>query len=427
MANTSTASESSSKISPTTYDALIEPIVQVLEEQAPEVDKEADSRKLFFIDFVHTLIYGVVSQIKYLRRLATDLQTSSTARELGISATPFSTLKDGFERFPASAFGMIFSVLLMNVHWIPIQEIQELGMIYLVDGSLFPAMANILWATYSNNHNAIRLHLSFELNRMIPVEFAIGTGTSNEKKFLASIVKAGITYVADRGYVCFKLFQQIAEKGAFFVIRAKTNLQYSSVKSLQITSVPQKLFRAVTDAIVTLDNDDSGNQYRLVTFSIFNTVYFLLTNRFDLTTFQIMLIYAYRWQVELIFRFIKRTLNGIHLFNYSQNGVQICFYVLLITSMLQLRLKQICVQLNETNEKPNSHSSSPQKTTDSISTDSQGNANIPKDVTTAYSFFTRIGENLKKYWKISCHWLITLKNLLAQPFDTLTIRHLGYG
>jgi len=424
MANTTKSSETSPRISATTFDALIEPIVRVLKEQASEVDKEADSRKLFFIDFVHTLIYGVVSQIKYLRRLATDLQTSSTARDLGIPATPFSTLKDGFERFPASAFGVLFSSLLMNVHWLPIQEIQELGMIYLVDGSLFPAMTNILWATYSSNHNAIRLHLSFELNRMIPVEFAIGPGTSNEKKFLSSIVKAGITYVADRGYVCFKLFEQIVEKGAFFVIRAKTNLKFSTVKSLQITSVPHKLFRAITDSVVTLDNDNSENQYRLVTFTIFNTVYFLLTNRFDLTTFQIMLIYAYRWQVELIFRFLKRTLNGIHLFNYSQNGVQICFYALLITSMLQLRLKQICVQLNEENKKSDTQSP---KTINPISIDSDGKSNIPKDVTTPYSFITRIGENLKKYWKISCHWLITLKNLLAQPFDTVTIRRLGYG
>jgi hypothetical protein len=427
MTNAPISAGSIFQISPTTFEILIEPISQPLREQAPQVDKEADSRKLYFIDFVHTLIYAVVSQIKYLRRLATDLQSSSIARDLGIPATPFSTLKDGFERFPASAFGMLFSALLMNVYWIPIQEIQELGMIYLVDGSLFPAMANILWTTYGSNHNAIRLHLSFELNRMIPVEFAIGTGTSNEKKFLASIVKEGITYVADRGYVCFKLFGEIVAKGAFFVIRAKTNLQFRKVKSLQITSVPQKLFRAVTDSVVTLDNDDSENQYRLVTFTIFNTVYYLLTNRFDLTTFQIMLIYAYRWQIELIFRFLKRTLNGIHLFNYSQNGVQICFYALLITSMLQLRLKQVCVQLNDANEKTKPHSSSPRKTSDSISTDSDGKAIIPKDVTTPYSFITRIGENLKKYWKISCHWLITLKNLLAQPFDATTIRRLGYG
>ena len=140
-----------------------------------------------------------------------------------------------------------------------------------------------------------------------------------------------------------------------------------------------------------------------------------------------MLIYAYRWQVELIFRFLKRTLNGLHLFNYSQNGVRICFYALIITSMLQLRLKQLCLKLNETTSEPNPHSSSAQDPIDSISTDSEGKAKIPKDVTTTYSFIARIGENLKKYWKISCHWLITLKNLLAQPFDALTIRRLGYG
>ena len=47
--------------------------------------------------------------------------------------------------------------------------------------------------------------------------------------------------------------------------------------------------------------------------------------------------------------------------------------------------------------------------------------------TNAYTFIESIGEKLKIYWKISCHWLLKLKNLLAKPFDYKIIQQLGYG
>jgi len=69
-----------------------------------------------------------------------------------------------------------------------------------------------------------------------------------------------------------------------------------------------------------------------------------LTNRFDLTTFQIICIYAYRWQIELLFRFLKRTMNGLHLIKNDKRGVMIQFYALLITAILGRNLKQDVLQ-----------------------------------------------------------------------------------
>jgi hypothetical protein len=36
-----------------------------------------------------------------------------------------------------------------------------------------------------------------------------------------------------------------------------------------------------------------------------------------------------------------------------------------------------------------------------------------------------IGDKLKRYWKIGIHWLMTLRSLLAQPFDKRAIEILG--
>ncbi|MCP4357120.1 MAG: hypothetical protein GY796_03765 [Chloroflexi bacterium] len=41
------------------------------------------------------------------------------------------------------------------------------------------------------------------------------------------------------------------------------------------------------------------------------------------------------------------------------------------------------------------------------------------------TFLATVGSKLHRYWKIGIHWLITLRNLLAQPFDQRVIHLLG--
>jgi hypothetical protein len=103
----------------------------------------------------------------------------------------------------------------------------------------------MLWAEYTSQHRAIRLHLCFELNRMIPAHFLVDTGNSNEKKALLSMLETDVTYIADRGYLSFSLLATIAAAKAFFVIRAKVNLVYTSVERLPVNlpTTVQHLFR----------------------------------------------------------------------------------------------------------------------------------------------------------------------------------------
>lgn len=328
----------------TTFDVLISPLSDILAKESASIDQAAGSERLFFTDFVKILIFGFVISVGSLRKLVTELKTNLNAKTLGLPEIPNSTLQEGFIRFRAESFRLLFTTLLSSSVFMTIPEMHALGTLYLIDGSLFPVIKGIHWATYKKNRNAIKLHLAFELNRMLPVEFMVTNGNFNERTFVTSVLQAGVTYIMDRGYMSFTIMETIHKAEAFFVIRARENLQYSIVKTMAIgTDLPQNLFAAITDAYVKLNNDSSQNIYRLVTFSIADTSFHLLTNRVELSTFQIILIYAYRWQIELMFRFLKCTMNGIHLFNNSENGIQIHFYALLITAMLQLKLKQVCV------------------------------------------------------------------------------------
>jgi hypothetical protein len=123
-----------------------------------------------------------------------------------------------------------------------------------------------LWAEYTSNHQALKLHLCFELNRMIPVDFLVGSGNSNERDALRKMLVSGVTYIADRGYMGSSLFHEICQAQSHFVFRVKCNLVYSSLQSLtvQLPVAVQNLFKNITDEQVQCTNDPSNHIYRLI-------------------------------------------------------------------------------------------------------------------------------------------------------------------
>jgi hypothetical protein len=403
----------------TTFDQLIAPImtkVEAIEASRPIHHRES----LTFAAFVRLLIYYFATPTESGRQLLTDVL--SAAPSLGLAKVERSTFFDAFNRFPVVWFQMLLGSVLTVTTWQTIPEMAVLGQLYCIDGSLFPALTKMVWAEYKSKSKAVKLHLCFELNRMIAVEFLVDAGNSSERDALRQMLQAGVTYIADRGYVCFQLLADIVAAQAHFVMRMKANLVYTVMETLPVTlpEAAAHLFTQVTDCRVCLTGAQSQPIYRLVSFKVGRERYLILTNRLELTTFQVILLYAYRWQVELLFRFLKRALTGLHLLSASKEGVTIQFYLLLCTALLQLRLKQTCVAVGEAT--PPTPSCSP--------ADSDAIAGLmvqPKMLRSArgQTFLATVGSKLHRYWKISVHWLITLRNLLARPFDEAAIQLLG--
>jgi Transposase DDE domain len=404
----------------TTFDELFRPLEGQLE-QHEQVHPSHHRETFHFKDFVRLLVYHFTEGCESGRLLLSD--RDSAEEELELPEVKRSTFFDAFQRFPAEWFIPLVAVLLTTVAWIEIPDLATLGRLICVDGSVFPGVANMLWAAYTSKHKAIRLHLCFELNRMLPAHFLVDTGNSNEKKALLQMLEAGVTYIADRGYLSFALLSAIAAAEAFFVVRAKVNLVYKRVQKLPVDlpSCVQHLFSHVSDQRIRLENAKGRPIQRLVKFWVGEEQYLILTNRLDLTTFQVILLYAYRWQVELVFRFLKRSLNGLHLLSQSENGVTIHFYALLITALLELRLKQQCVaacDLLLANQ--DSPTEAEQPAVAGLMVDPERLMGARGN-----TFLATIGEKLHRYWKISKHWLVTLQNYLARPFDQQVIAVLG--
>jgi Transposase DDE domain len=394
------------------FQELIEPVSQLVSEQNQQLPKH-HNQKLDYEQFVTTLLYFFTAYPGSLKLfITTRLNRGLLPPSLGFKPVPYSTFQEGFSRFPPRLFQAIFQHLVEKLPLKAVPELATLGVLCCADGSIFPMISSMTWAAYTSQQQALKLHCIFELNRMVPIDFQIGTGHSSERDALLRMAQAGVTYIADRGYVSFKLCFQLSKKQAFFIFRTKTNLIVETVETLDMT-LPESvrsLFTSISDSLIRYTNDPNDQIYRLVCFTVNREVYAIATNRLDLTTFQVVMLYAYRWQIELLFRYLKRTMTGIHLVHQDIQGVTIQFYALLIVALLQLRFKQ---QILDSASK-NGHPIPTQKPVKNPRT------KPPLRLDKA-GFLQSLGESVKTYWKIGIHWLTSLRDLLGRPFDDQAI------
>jgi hypothetical protein len=388
---------------PTVFESLIAPLKPLLSAQASQL--KGDDYKLSFYFFSLNLLYAIFSRIGSISLLITHLKTSPDTVAFALVEASKSMYSEAFRRYDPTCFQKLFLNLLGGLAFMPLPEIQVLGRFIIMDGSTFPAIQSMEWACYKSSKNALKLHLSFNLNQMIPVQFICTDGNGNERKVLVALLEIGITYIADRGYASFAVFEQITAQQAFFIIRIKGNIKYTLHENLAV-NLPESwrpYLSHVIDSMIVFSKDKHKQIYRLVTFSAYGEHYCITTNRLDLTTDQIIMLYAYRWQVELFFRVLKRTFNALHLWTHDERGIQSQFYIYLIAYVLLIHFKQTLTQTvkQEINEEET-------KTSRRVS---------PKFLSSApvRGIVTFLGEKLSEHWKIGIHWLETIKNLLRSP------------
>ena len=402
------------KIEKNVFEKICEPLQPLLNETARFLPGDSQKYKLSFGVFTTNLVYGIISQVKSIGGLTVEIETSPVARDLGLVVASRSMYSESFRRYRPDLYRRIFANLLLSRDFQEIPEIRSLGRILLIDGSLFPAISTMDWAKYKEGANALKMRLSFELNRMIPVHFLCTEGNYSEKAFLRDIVEKGVTYICDRGYISFETFKLIHGMEASFIIRSKCNLLYDTIESMPV-EIPEcflKFFDAVEDTIVVFENDSAQIPYRVVKFTSLGESYVLTTNRYDLRTYQIIMLYAYRWQIELYFRFLKRTLKGIHLWCTEPRGIEIQFYICMIAHLLVLRFKQECQPPADSSPKDlpgkEDEAASPETSREK---DRGGRFYV-------CGLVSLLGNKLKKAWKIGLDWLRALKNFLARKMNS---------
>jgi hypothetical protein len=203
--------------------------------------------------------------------------------------------------------------------------------------SLFP------WARFRRRKSAVKLHTLLDLRGSIPTRVYVTGGQVHDVNLLDVLeLEAGAFYLLDRGYVDFARLYLFTQACAFFVTRAKKNLQF-----YLHTSRPVDRSSGVRcDQIIRLTGIRTAQRYphRLRRIAYYDAEKDLrltfLTNNFSLLPLTIAQLYRARWQVELFFRWIKQHLHMQAFYGTSENAVKTQVWVALAVYVLVAIVKK---------------------------------------------------------------------------------------
>jgi len=205
--------------------------------------------------------------------------------------------------------------------------------------SLFP------WAQFRKRKGAIKLHTLLDLRGSIPTFIKVTNGLVHDVNILDELIpEAGCFYIMDRGYLDFDHLYTLNMFHAFFIIRAKSNLQYRRVYSQPV----DKSIGLKCDQTIFLTGINSSKYYpeklRRVRFYDSGNKNYLtfLSNNFILSPLTIAQLYKCRWQIELFFKWIKQHLRIKSFYGTSENAVKtqiwIAISVYVLVAIIQKRL-----------------------------------------------------------------------------------------
>ena len=227
--------------------------------------------------------------------------------------------------------------------------------LYSLDASTIDLCLSVFpWASFRSTKGAIKLHVGLNHDGYLPEFVTITEGKTSDVEMVRTLTfPSGSIVVVDRGYNDYDWYNQLTEKGVFFVTRRKANAQYrvinrqpvlknkgmTSDQTIRLTSIqaakkcPSRLRR------VGYRDIDTGKHY------------IFLTNNFKLSARSIADIYKARWHVELFFKWIKQNLKIKSFIGTSKNAVMtqiwiaMCVYLLLAFIKFQSKMNKTMQQI----------------------------------------------------------------------------------
>jgi len=227
--------------------------------------------------------------------------------------------------------------------------------LYSLDASTINLCLSVFpWASFRSTKGAIKLHVGLNHDGYLPEFVTITEGKASDVEMGRTLAfPSGSIVVVDRGYNDYDWYNQLTEKGIFFVTRLKTNAQFRVINRQPVL----KNKDLTSDQTIRLTSIQAAKkcpgQLRRVGYRDITTGkhYIFLTNNFKLAARTIADIYKARWQVELFFKWIKQNLKIKSFIGTSKNAVMtqiwiaMCVYLLLAFIKFQSRMNKTMQQI----------------------------------------------------------------------------------
>lgn len=187
-------------------------------------------------------------------------------------------------------------------------------MLVPIDSTVISLTSKVFW---EQKYHQVKLLNGLNLAQGNPTECLIHFGQGHDARFadtLQSMIPENGVGVMDRGFASWELLDQLSETQTRFVVRIKNNMK---------TELDHDRYR-----VVWFCDLDSRSEFRLA------------TNLTTLTNEEIGEIYRNRWQIEILWKFLKMHLKLDRLISKNINGVMMQIYMVLIAYVM-LELMEI--------------------------------------------------------------------------------------
>ncbi len=287
------------------------------------------------------LIYAQLGAADSLRGLAVSWNANAHHHyHLGCAPIARSTLADANKRRPSEVFADTFAML----SGLADRDLRRDGeeMLRLIDATPIPLPALCGWAHWNGRTHGLKMHTVFDPHADHPLRISITASTVNDVVVgRDEPLEAGATYVFDKAYCDYGWWTRMHEAGTYFVTRPKTNARYDIVRERKVAQRQGDGFTILADAEVRLATQGKTKlkcPMRLLRIARDDgQVLEVVTNDLTRSAVEIAALYKARWQIELLFRWLKQHLKLSRFLGRSENAIRLQILAAMIAFLL-LRL-----------------------------------------------------------------------------------------
>lgn len=347
------------------YFDKLAPLLERLHDEGCARDR-AGNRELHYDQYcMLVLLYLFNPVVTSLRGLQQASELAKVQRKLGCPRAALGSLSEAASVFDPERLKDIVAELGAELQ--PLGRDPRLrdvpGTLTAVDGSLLSVLPKLMQASFLKRTTGSglvkwRLHTHFEVDRYVPTRIDVtpnGGGPHDERAVLERTIERDRSYVMDRGYAKFSLFNKIVAAHSSYVCRLRDNSAYEVLEERPLADADRAL-NVLSDQIVDIGRYKKADArpdhpMRVLTIRISphtsrgkykggstgpgsDGILRIATNLLDVPAEVIALIYIYRWTIEIFFRFFKHVLGCRHLLSHSQEGIEIQTYCAIIACLL---------------------------------------------------------------------------------------------
>jgi hypothetical protein len=181
------------------------------------------------------MIYAQVSGCFSVREIEASMRANwNRLYHAGLKLVKRSTFCDALEKRRSDIFQSVFHSVVDKAQGIAGKAKKKFkDPLRIIDASLISlCLKRFDWAKYRKAKGAVKLHLNFDGDHLMPYDSYLTNGKSHEVNQMHRLCQeTGVIYVMDRGYIDYKSLFLIEKQGSFFVTRVKSNMKYKRVKN----------------------------------------------------------------------------------------------------------------------------------------------------------------------------------------------------